>query len=125
MQPASGGVAFARRKAGIPWRMCPGGGISTLRAKLNLPSTTFRHALRLSVYATASDALGRWLGRNRPYWLPLTVAVVLKPDFSSTYSRGVLQRAGTFAGLGLATTLFHLLPRSQPVEIGLIMAARA
>jgi hypothetical protein len=37
----------------------------------------------------------------------------------------VLRLAGTFTGLGLATALFHLLPRSQPVEIGLIMAARA
>ncbi len=119
----SGSLAFARSEAAIPWRLRAGGGLATLRANLNLRSTTFRHALRLSVCVTAADALGRSLGWNRPYWLPLTVAVVLKPDFSSTYSRGVLRLAGTFAGLGLATALFHLLPQSLPVEIGLIVAA--
>jgi uncharacterized membrane protein YccC len=119
----SGSVAYAMREAAIPWRLRAGGSLATLRANLNLRSTTFRHALRLSVCVTAADTLGRLLGWNRPYWLPLTVAVVLKPDFSSTYSRGVLRLAGTFAGLGLATALFHLLPQSLPVEIGLIMAA--
>jgi uncharacterized membrane protein YccC len=32
---------------------------------------------------------------------------VLKPDFGSTFSRGVLRLAGTYAGLTLATVLFH------------------
>jgi uncharacterized membrane protein YccC len=119
----SGSLAFARTEAAIPWRLRAGGSLTTLRANLNLRSTAFRHALRLAAGVTAADALGRALGWNRPYWLPLTVTVVLKPDFSSTYSRGILRFAGTFAGLGLATALFHLLPRSLPVEIGLIMAA--
>jgi uncharacterized membrane protein YccC len=99
------------------------GGLTTLRANLTFKSTAFRHALRLSACVTAADALGMTLGWYRPYWLPLTVAVVLKPDFSSTFSRGVLRLAGTFVGLGLATALFHMLPRTLPVEIGLIMAA--
>lgn len=116
----SGSFALARGEASRPWRLRA---LSTLRANLNLHSTAFRHALRLAVCVTAADALGRALGWYRPYWLPLTVNVVLKPDFSSTFSRGVLRLAGTFAGLGLATALFHLLPRTLPVEIGLIMAA--
>jgi uncharacterized membrane protein YccC len=63
------------------------------------------------------------LGWYRPYWLPLTVTVVLKPDFSSTFSRGILRLAGTFAGLLLATILFHLLPQNIYVDIALVMAA--
>ena len=46
---------------------------------------------------------------------------MLKPDFTSTFSRGVLRLLGTFVGLGIATGLFHALPRTMPVEIGLIM----
>jgi len=119
----SGSVAFYKGEAARPWRLRASGSISTIRANLSLGSTAFRHALRLSACVAAADALGRGLGWNRPYWLPLTVAVVLKPDFSSTFSRGLLRLMGTFAGLGIATLLFHVLPRTLPVEIGLIMAA--
>ena len=119
----SGSIAFARSEAARPWRLRGGGGLSTLRANLSLRSTAFRHAVRLAVCVAAAAAVGRALGWPRPYWLPLTVTVVLKPDFSSTLSRAVLRLLGTFAGLGIATALFHLLPQSLPVEIGLIMAA--
>ena len=39
----------------------------------------------------------------------MTIAIVLKPDFSSTFSRGILRIGGTFAGLFMATVLFHYL----------------
>jgi uncharacterized membrane protein YccC len=45
---------------------------------------------------------------------------VLKPDFTATFSRGVLRLAGTFAGLLLATALFHVLPAGIGIEIALI-----
>ena len=54
----------------------------------------------------------------------MTVAIVLKPDFTTTFSRGVLRLAGTFAGLALATALFHWLSPSamvQAVSIGIFM----
>ena len=52
----------------------------------------------------------------------MTVAVVLKPDFTSTFSRGVLRLLGTFAGLILATALFHLLPVSAMTQLLLVGA---
>jgi uncharacterized membrane protein YccC len=69
-----------------------------------------RHALRLAVSVALGDAIGRAISWQRTYWIAMTIAVVLKPDFSSTFSRGVLRLLGTFAGLGLATLLYHLLP---------------
>jgi uncharacterized membrane protein YccC len=50
----------------------------------------------------------------------MTIAIVLKPDFSATFSRGVLRLAGTFAGLGLATGLFHLLSPGIGVQVALM-----
>jgi uncharacterized membrane protein YccC len=52
----------------------------------------------------------------------MTVAVVLKPDFTSTFSRGVLRLLGTFAGLVLATALFLLLPVSALTQLLLVGA---
>ncbi len=118
----AGSRDFARTEAARPQRLRLGSSIATLRANLRFDSTAFRHAVRLAICVAAADALGRLLGWYRPYWLPLTVVVVLKPDFSSTFSRGVLRLAGTFAGLGIATALFHLLPQNVPVDIALIVA---
>jgi uncharacterized membrane protein YccC len=56
----------------------------------------------------------------------MTTAIVLKPDFTATFSRGVLRLAGTFAGLLCATAVFHVLPLSSSVsivEIGLLTFA--
>ena len=52
----------------------------------------------------------------------MTVAVVLKPDFTTTFSRGALRLLGTFTGLVLSTALFHFLPVSPGVEVALVFA---
>jgi uncharacterized membrane protein YccC len=46
--------------------------------------------------------------------------LVLKPDFTTTFSRGILRIVGTVAGLLLATALFHFLPIHTVTEILLI-----
>ena len=59
---------------------------------------------------------------RRSYWLPMTVAIVLKPDFASTFSRGALRLGGTFGGLVFATALFHLL-RTAPAAQATVITA--
>src|SRR5437764_779367 len=46
--------------------------------------------------------------------------LVLKPEFTTTFSRGLLRIAGTIVGLFLATALFRFLPDSATVQIVLI-----
>ena len=94
--------------------------LGTIRANLYPGSAAFRHALRLSICVVIGDAIGRSLGVGRNYWLPMTVAVILKPDFTTTLSRGVLRLFGTFAGLLLATVLYHLVPPSGFSELLLV-----
>ncbi len=79
-----------------------------------------RHAIRLALTIAAAEWIERSVGWQRAYWLPMTVAVVLKPDFTSTFSRGVLRLLGTLAGLLLATGLFHLLPISAMTQLLLV-----
>jgi uncharacterized membrane protein YccC len=50
----------------------------------------------------------------------MTVAIVLKPDFTATFSRGVLRLAGTFGGLLFASALFHLLAPAIGMQVVLI-----
>jgi uncharacterized membrane protein YccC len=118
----AGLLDFARREVRKPWQLRLGGTLATLRANLSLRSAACRHAIRLAVCVSIADAVGRGFELHRSYWLPMTAAIVLKPDFTSTFSRGVLRWAGTFAGLICATALFHLLPASSIAQIAVIAA---
>ena len=115
-----GQEAFEKREAAQPLWLRFTGRLATLRANLNLDSIVFRHAIRLMVCVAAGDAFGRILHPYRAYWVPMTVVLVLKPEFAVTFSRGVLRIAGTLIGLALATALFHFLPIHTATEIALI-----
>jgi len=108
----AGAAAFERVESSKPWRLRFNGILATLRANLNLQSAACRHAIRLAVCIAVADALARGFNLRRPYWLPMTVALVLRSDFAATFSRGALRLLGTFAGLIFATFLFHALPSS-------------
>jgi hypothetical protein len=118
----AGLTAFARQEVHSPWYLRLEGTLATLRANLSLRSSACRHAIRLAVCVALGDALGSGLELHRSYWLPMTVAIVLKPDFASTFTRGVLRLAGTFAGLICATVLFHVLPAAPAAQVGAIAA---
>jgi uncharacterized membrane protein YccC len=94
--------------------------IATLQANLTLGSMAFRHALRLAFAVAIGDALGRDFDWRRSYWIPMTIVLVLKPEFATTFTRGVLRIIGTILGLLLATALFHFLPIQTAAEIVLI-----
>ncbi|HEX6476435.1 MAG TPA: FUSC family protein, partial [Acidimicrobiales bacterium] len=76
-----------------------------MRANLTLSSSACRHALRLAVTVGVATLLYRVLPGSHSYWLPVTVLMVLKPDFSTTFVRGLGRVAGTLAGAVLATLL--------------------
>ncbi|HEX4770970.1 MAG TPA: FUSC family protein [Bryobacteraceae bacterium] len=107
----------AKEEATAPWQMTVRDALQILRANLTWSSTYFRHAIRMSVCVTIGDVIARVMLWQRTYWLPMTVAVILKPDFTTTFSRGVLRFSGTFGGLLLATLLYHLLPTSSPAQL--------
>ena len=103
-----------------PLRLQLAGALATLRANLDFRSAVCRHAIRLGLCVALGDAIERAVNWQRAYWLPMTVAVILKPDFTSTFSRGVLRLIGTFSGLMLATTLYLALPRSPLTQVLLV-----
>ncbi len=116
----SGAEEFARSEWAAPLKLQVRSWLETLRANVDIHSPAFRHAIRLAVCVAIGDAIGRSINTQRNYWLAMTVAVVLKPDFASTISRGVLRLCGTFAGLLLATALFHFLPNTAITQLFLV-----
>jgi uncharacterized membrane protein YccC len=114
--------AFVLRELRMPWRLRLHGTWATLHANLSLRSAACRHAVRLSACVALGDAFARSFELRRSYWLPMTIAIVLKPDFTATFSRGVLRLAGTYAGLIFATALFLVLPATPAAEVAAIVA---
>jgi uncharacterized membrane protein YccC len=115
-----GAEEFDRIQSRAPWTLRLRGTLATLRANLTFESAAFRHAVRLAGCVALADAIGRGVSWRRTYWMPMTVGIVLKPDFTATFSRGVLRVAGTLAGLAFATVLFHLVSATVVTQIVLI-----
>ena len=115
-----GGAEFERREAAHPWKLRFAGALSTLAANLRVESPSFRHAVRLAVCVIVGEALAKSLHPGRPYWIPMTIALVLKPDFTTTFSRGWQRLLGTLAGLVVSTALFHFVHPSLALEIAFV-----
>lgn len=90
---------------GLPRRLRPRDAWAVLRANLGLSSIAFRHALRCGLCLGAAVAAARYFHVPHGYWIPMTIAIVLKPDFAGTFRFGLLRVAGTLGGLLLATAL--------------------
>jgi uncharacterized membrane protein YccC len=80
---------------------------ATLRANLTLSSVACRHAIRCGICLALAVVGERFAGISHGYWIPMTTAIVLKPDFAGTFSFGLLRVVGTLLGLALTTALVH------------------
>lgn len=99
--------------------------LAHLRANLNPRSAAFRHAARLAVTVPVSSVIGQHTPLARTYWIPLTVAVVLRPDFVGTFTRGLGRTLGTSAGVaaaGIAVATLHPGSASSIAAIAVLAA---
>jgi uncharacterized membrane protein YccC len=83
---------------------------ATLRASLTPRSVAFRHAVRMAACLSAALWISRMLQLPHGYWLPMTAAIVLRPDFAATFNFGLLRVLGTVLGLVLTTVLLYITP---------------
>lgn len=95
---------------------------ATLRANLTPRSVAFRHATRIAACLCVA-----WLGAQvlhlpHGYWLPMTAAIVLRPDFAATFKFGLLRVLGTVLGLVLTSVLLHFTPNETWAHLGLMAA---
>jgi len=89
----------------------------TLRASLPLSSPFGRHALRLAITLALATALYRGFAIDRGYWMTLTALIVLKPDFTTSFVRGLLRIVGTLIGALLASALSLGIARGPTADV--------
>ena len=114
-------VTGFNREARKSWRQRIRSRLVALRANFTLRSTAYRHAVRLALGVGIAAAIGFVSGMPRPHWMVMATALVLMPDFSATFSRGVLRIAGSLAGVVLGTLLLQVLPAGELTQLLLVM----
>jgi uncharacterized membrane protein YccC len=77
----------------------------TLKNNLSPKSVTFRHALRLTVAMLVGLLAGRFIEHQNAYWILLTVAVILRPNFGLTKARALHRIYGTLAGAAFSVLI--------------------
>lgn len=80
----------------------------TVRRELRGDSPILRHALRTAVVVAVTDGICKLLNVQHGYWAALTVVMVVRPDFSQTFGRGVARFVGTLVGVAFASTVVLL-----------------
>jgi len=107
-------------EARLPHELRQRSALAILRANLRLSSIACRHAIRCGVCLTVAVVGERMLGLEHGYWIPMTTAIVLKPDFGGTFTFGLLRVIGTLAGLLLATALVHFAFGNEWLRLALL-----
>jgi uncharacterized membrane protein YccC len=92
---------------------------TTVRQHWDWSSPVLRHAVRLSAVAALGETIGLLLPFSHGYWAPLTAVMVMRPDFSQTYARGVARILGTVLGVGVASAVILLAAPDQWISAGL------
>ncbi len=108
--------------ASLPDALRSGAGWATLRANLTPRSVAFRHAARTAACLCVALLGARALHLPHGYWLPMTAAIVLRPDFAATFKFGLLRVLGTVLGLVLTTVLLHITPAETWAHLALMAA---
>jgi uncharacterized membrane protein YccC len=80
-----------------------------IRNNLSFQSSSFRHALRLAAASVLAALIASAFHVTRGYWIPMTVVVVLKPNFGGTFHRAIQRITGTVAGALLAGLLLWFI----------------
>ncbi|MFL0351995.1 FUSC family membrane protein [Xanthomarina sp. GH4-25] len=76
---------------------------------LSFRSTIFRHSLRLAITVMLGYGIGLFFDLQNPYWIILTVIVIMRPSYGLTKTRSKDRIIGTLIGAVLASGLVLLI----------------
>ncbi|WP_190819480.1 FUSC family protein [Saccharopolyspora pogona] len=80
------------------------------RLRLTFGRSTWAQVCRMLLCLALAEGLGLATGMAEPYWIALTVALVLKPNSGSVLARVLLRAVGTIIGVLIAFALIALVP---------------
>ncbi len=80
-----------------------------LLRNLSFRSTIFRHSLRLAITLMIGFVLGNIFSFQNPYWILLTIILIMRPSYGLTKTRSQDRTIGTIIGGVIATVIVYLV----------------
>jgi len=71
----------------------------------SLNSPIFKHSLRLAIVILLGFVIGKSFSMQNPYWILLTIIIIMRPSFGLTKSRSIHRVVGTLIGAAIATVI--------------------
>ncbi|HEY4145486.1 FUSC family protein [Pinirhizobacter sp.] len=115
-----GEIRAETAESSLPTALRSGSALAAMRANMIPQSIAFRHAVRCAVVLTLALAISRYAHLPHGYWLPMTAAIVLRPDFAATLNFGLLRVVGTVLGLVLTTLVLRFTPDAPWAHIAVL-----
>ncbi|MFT4831288.1 MAG: putative membrane protein YccC [Psychroserpens sp.] len=91
--------------------------LNILLQHLSINSPICRHALRLTIAVGVGFVLGTLLGIRNPYWIVLTLIVLMRPSYGLTKSRAKERIIGTLIGAAIAILIILLTNNTMVYKI--------
>jgi uncharacterized membrane protein YccC len=91
--------------------------LNILLQHLSINSPICRHALRLTIAVGVGFLLGTFLGIRNPYWIVLTLIVLMRPSYGLTKSRAKERIIGTLIGAAVAVLIILLTNNTMIYKI--------
>jgi uncharacterized membrane protein YccC len=82
--------------------------IKKLTENISFKSPIFKHSLRLALVVVIGYCIGIALKMQNPYWILITIIVIMRPSFGLTKSRSIQRVLGTLIGAAIATIVILL-----------------
>ncbi|MGZ5190869.1 MAG: FUSC family protein, partial [Flavisolibacter sp.] len=96
--------------------------LKVLWDNINLESSVFRHSIRVSISCIVGYIIVNTISYgNYNYWILLTIAFILKPEFSLTKSRNIQRLIGTLIGGAIGVTILIFIPNKSIQFIFLVL----
>ncbi len=83
-------------------------------------SPIFKHSLRLAVVVLVGFVIGKSFSMQNPYWILLTIIIIMRPSFGLTKSRSINRVIGTLIGAAIATIIILI---TQNTIVYVVVAA--
>lgn len=79
--------------------------LKKLVVNFSFKSPVFKHSLRLAIVIVLGFIIGKMLSMQNPYWILITIVVIMRPSYGLTISRTQNRVLGTFIGGAIATLI--------------------
>ena len=79
--------------------------LNKILENFSFKSPIFKHSLRLAIIVVVGFFIGNLFSMQNPYWILITIIVIMRPSYGLTKERSINRVIGTLIGAAIATII--------------------